>query len=145
MKKFLVIALLTALGGCAEMPQQPGYGNQAYGQPRDPSQWRVVSVTPVPAGTAARVAATNTDGKPVEYTSSPVPQQVYSNPPVYSQAPVYAPAPVYGPAPVYAPAPLYAPAPAYYWPPVSLSLGFMFGRHWSRGYGGAHFRGGHRR
>ncbi len=138
MKKYLVIALATVLAGCAVAPQDRGYRAQA--QPRDPSQWRVVSVTPVPAGTAARVAASSKDGKPVEYSTSSVPQQIYNT----SPAPVYAPGPLYGQAPIYAPAPVYAPAPSYYWPPVSLSLGFIFGRHWSRGYGGAHFRGGHR-
>ncbi len=142
MKKLLVIALATLLTACADMPQQQRYGNNAYAQPRDPSQWRVVSVTPVPAGTAAKIAAKSSDGKPVEYSSNPLPQQNYNNRPMYSQAPVYASAPVYG-APVYAPAPVHA-QPSYYWPPVALSLGFVFGRHWSRGYGGAHFRGGRR-
>lgn len=142
MNKFLVIALAAALAGCAEMPQQRGYGNSAYAQPRDRSQWHVVSVTPVPAGTAAKVAATTPDGKPIEYSSRIVPTPVYSTAPIYSGAPVYAPVPVYGS--VYGPGPIYAPQPAYYWPPVSLSLGFVFGHHWSRGYGGGYFGGGHR-
>jgi hypothetical protein len=144
MKNLFVIGLVTVLAGCAVAPPNPGYANQAAAQPRDPSQWHVVSVTPVPAGTAARVAAGSPDGKPIEYSTSSAPQPVYNPAPVYANAPVYAPAPVYGPAPVYAPAPVYVPAPAYYWPPVTLSLGFMFGHHWSRGYGGAHFRGGRR-
>lgn len=159
MKKLFVIAIATAVAGCAEMPQQARYGNGSYAQPRDPSQWRVVSVTPVPTRTAAKVAARSPDGKPVEFSSSPAPLQTYATRPIYSQAPVYAPAPVYGsygsvpvyssapvygPVPVYAPAPVYAPQPAYYWPPVSLSLGFMFGRHWGGGYGGARFHGGRR-
>lgn len=141
MKKLLLIALVTVLAGCADMAQQRGYGHSAYAQARDPSQWRVVSVTPVPAGTAAKVAAKSGDGKAVEYSSRLLPQQTYSNAPVYGQAPIYPPAPVYGHAPVYTPGPIYAPQPSYYWPPVTLSLGFIFGRHWSRGHGGAHFRG----
>lgn len=144
MKKCLVIALVALLGGCAVTPQNPGYGDRFGAQPRDQSQWRVVSVTPVPAGTAARVASTSKDGKPVEYSTSTMPSHVYHPAPVYGHAPVYVPAPVYGHVPVYGPAPIYGSAPVYYWPPVSLSLGFMFGRHWSRGYGGAHFRGGRR-
>ncbi|WP_426210881.1 hypothetical protein [Massilia sp. TWP1-3-3] len=143
MRKLLVVALATALAGCAEMPQQQGYGTNAYAQPRDPSQWRVVSVTPVPVGTAAKVAAKSPDGKPVEYSSTTVPRPVYSSAPIFSQTPVYSQAPVYGSAPVYYPAPVYAPQPSYYWPPVSLSLGFVLGQHWGRGYGGGHFRGGH--
>ena len=155
MNKLLVIALASALVGCAEMPRQQGYGNGAYAQPRDPSQWRVVSVTPVAAGTAAKVAAKSSDGKPVEYSSRPAPQPTYSNAPVYGQAPIYGRAPVYGPAPLYGQAPVYGQEPIYgqvpvyapqpyYWPPVTLSLGFMFGRHWSRGFGGVHFRHGRR-
>ncbi len=144
MKPLFVIALTTLLAGCAATPQHPGYGNRVGAQPRDPSQWRVVSVTPVPAGTAARVASSSKDGKPVEYSTHTVPQHIYTPAPVYAPAQVYGQAPVYAPAPVYGPAPVYAPAPAYYWPPVTLSLGFIFGRHWSRGYGGAHIRGGRR-
>lgn len=117
-KNLLVVTLLCALGGCATEPR-----NSAYSQPRDPSQWRVVSVTPVPAGTAARVAAASPDGKAVEFSSAPV---VAAAPSVYGHAPAYGP--------VYAPAPVYQPEPYYYWPPVSLSLGFVFGRHWSSGH-----------
>lgn len=125
-KNLLAVTALCALAGCAVQPR-----NADYAQPRDPSQWRVVSVTPVPAGTAARVAAASADGKAVQYSSSPV-----------ASAPqVYGPAPRYGGAPVYAPAPVYQPEPYYYWPPVSLSLGFVFGRHWSSG---RHWRGRHR-
>lgn len=122
MKILFPLALCAALAGCATAPQAP-YANSA---PRDPSQWRVVSVTPVPAGTAASVAAKSPDGKPVEYSSSPAP---FYNPPV-----------TYSAAPVYAPAPIYAPQPAYYWPPVTLSLGFVFGKHWGRGHGRGHWR-----
>ena len=64
MKRLLVVGLAIALAGCAVAPRDARYGQVA--QPRDPSQWRVVSVTPVPAGTAARVAAKSSDGKPVE-------------------------------------------------------------------------------
>lgn len=127
MKILIPLALCAALAGCATSPRGP-YANA----PRDPSQWRVVSVTPVPAGTAARVAAKSPDGKPVEYSSQPAP---FYNPPV-----AYGPNPVYAPAPIYAPAPVYNPAPAYYWPPITLSLGFVFGKHWSRGHGRGHWR-----
>jgi hypothetical protein len=151
MNKLLIVALATALAGCAVPSQGPGYANHS----RDPSQWRVVSVTPVPSGTAARIAATSPDGKPVEFSSSTVPQQIYSPAPLYSPAPVYSPAPiysaapvyghapVYAPAPIYRPAPVYYPEPAYYWPPVSLSLGFIFGSHRSH-HGHGNFRGGRR-
>lgn len=116
MKNLLAVTLLCALGGCATAPR-----NTAYSQPRDPAQWRVVSVTPVPAGTAARVAAASPDGKPVELSSTPV----AAVPRVYGQAPAYGP--------VYVPPPVYQPEPYYYWPPISLSLGFVFGKHWSSG------------
>lgn len=116
MKSLLVIAVLAALGGCAVAPPV------RYAQPADPSQWRVVSVTPVPAGTGARVAASSSDGRPVEYSSVPL-----------------ASAPVYVPAPIIVEQPVYYPEPTYYWPPVSLSLGFVFGRHWGGGRG--HYRG----
>ena len=119
MKQLLIIAVLAALGGCAVQQPGPGY---AYGQPADPSQWRVVSVTPVPLGTGDRIAA-SADGSRVEYSSRPVD--------------VVAPV-------VVAPPVVYHPEPAYWYPPVSLSLGFVFGRHWSRGHGRAHFRGRHR-
>ncbi len=115
MKKLFAVTLLCVLGGCAHQPRGPA---NAYAQPRDPSQWRVVSVTPVPAGTAARIAARTSDGKAVEYSSTPL----------------AAIPPAYAPPPVYAPAPVYQPEPAYYWPPVTLSLGFVFGRHWSSGH-----------
>jgi hypothetical protein len=122
MKTMIIIAAAAMLAGCATAPQQQ-YG---YGAPADPSQWRVVSVTPVPPGTGARVAANSPDGSRIEYSSEPV--TVTS--------------PVYVPQNVYAPAPIYAPQPSYYYPPVSLSLGFVFGRHWSSG---RHHRGFHGR
>jgi len=120
MKTLLCIGIIAALAGCAEVPVQ-----QRYAQPADPGQWRVVSVTPVEPGTAARVAAASKDGTAVEYSSVPV-----------------SPAPVYVPPATYVPAPVYYPEPAYYYPPVSLSLGFVFGHRW--GYGRGHHRGGWR-
>jgi hypothetical protein len=117
MKKLSAVALLCVLAACDTAPRQPA---TAYAQPRDPAQWRVVSVTPVPAGTAARVAAASPTGKAEEFSSTPV----ASMPPAYGAAPVYGPVP----------GPVYVQEPAYYWPPVSLSLGFVFGRHWSSGY-----------
>lgn len=118
MKTPMIIAAAAILAGCASTPsQQYGYA------PGDPSQWRVVSVTPVPPGTGDRVAART--GSRVEYSSGPV----TASSPIYVQQPLYAPAP------------LYAPEPSYYYPPVSLSLGFVFGRHWSSG---GHRHRGHR-
>lgn len=124
MKTPIFIAAAAMLAGCASTPSQQ-YGN--YPAPSDPSQWRVVSVTPVPAGTGARVAANSTDGSRVEYSSAPA----------YVQQPVYVPQPVYAPPPAY-----YYPQPSYYYPPVSLSLGFVFGKHWSSG---GRYRGHHGR
>ena len=147
MKHVLGLVVLGALGGCAvDQPGRDQYGNNAYAQPRDPSQWRVVSVTPVPPGTAARVASNSKDGKAIEYSTGPAPTNAYRPAPVYSSAPVYAPGGYYPPAPVYAPGgyyphvPVYRHEPSYYWPPVTLSLGFVFGRHWSRGHGGGRYR-----
>ena len=113
MKHLIVIGVLACLAGCVSAP--PGqYGYQpGYAQSGDPAEWRVVSVTPVPRGTAERNGA--------------VAQ--------------YAPAPVYAPGPVYQPAPVYV-EPGYYVPPVSLSLGLVFGRHWG---GGRHHRHGYGR
>lgn len=119
MKTLITVLATLALAGCATGPQSP----------RDPSQWRVVSVTPVPAGTAARIAAASPDGNAVEYSS----RALEATPPAYLSAPAV---PRYGPAPLYAPP--YVQQPSYYWPPVSLSLGFVFGRHWG---GGRHHRG----
>ena len=130
-KHLIGLAVLAALGGCAvDQPMRGPYGNTAMAQPRDPSQWRVVSVTPVPSGTAAQVAAKSADGKPVEFSSTAV-----------SAIPA-----AYLPAPVYVATPVYVQEPAYYWPPVALSLGFGFGRgwgdgrHWGGGHVGGHFR-----
>lgn len=126
MKNLIAAALLCALAGCATTPRGPA---TAYQQPRDPSQWRVVSVIPVPAGTAARVAASSSTGKAEEFTSTPV----TAMPPAYAAQPAYAPAPLYSTP--------YVQEPRYYWPPVALSLGFVFGKHWHGG--GRHHR--HRR
>lgn len=120
MKKYLTLVVLAALGGCVVAPPGPAnYGTRAQARSSDPSQWRVVSVTPVAPGTGARVAA-ESGGKPnVEYSS--VPSVAYQPVPVYVE-----------------------PQAEYYYPPVSLSLGFVFGRHW--GWGGrGHFRGHGRR
>lgn len=121
MNNLFAVSLLCVLAGCAHRP--PSHAN-AYPQPRDPAQWRVVSVTPVPAGTAARIAARSAQGKAVEYSSTPV----ASMPPAYARAPIYAPAPADGHPP------MDYPQAAYYWPPVTLSLGVVFGRHWSSGH-----------
>ena len=133
----IIIGSLGLLAGCA-VPG-PTY-TQAYGQPSDPSQWRVVSVTPVPIGTGARVAA---DGQGGVITSTAVQQPVYTSQPVYSQQPVYVQQqPVWVQQPVYVPQPVYVEQPNYWYPPISIGLGFDFGRSsWGRhrhrgGWGG---------
>ncbi|MEO7494187.1 MAG: hypothetical protein ABIT83_23745 [Massilia sp.] len=125
MKKLLILAVLATLGGCATGPYNntPYYGSTVP-QNGDPSQWHVVSVTPVAPGTSERIAASSSTGSSVEYSSTPV--QVVQQP-IYVQQPVYVPQP------------LYAPQPYYYYPPVSLGLSLGFGRSWgghSRGWGG---------
>jgi hypothetical protein len=45
--------------------------------------------------------------------------------------------PVYVQQPVYVPQPVYVEQPRYWYPPVSIGLGFDFGRGW-----GGHRRGG---
>lgn len=133
MKTIIAALTLTALAGCVVAPPAPAnYGTRLAPQ-GDPSQWQVVSVTPVPLGTGARAGsdqATTTTAP--QYSSAPVATQVYT--PVYVQQPVYVPAPVY------------VQDPYYYYPPVSLSLGFVFGRGgWGghgRGWGGARVGGG---
>ena len=125
MKSLLVVATLAALVGCATTPGPANYGTRAgYAHSGDPSEWRVVSVTPVAPGTGARVAANNPNGSSVEYSSMPVD----------------------APSVVYQPMPVYVEPPRYYYPPVSLSLGFVLGRHWGFGHRG-HYGGhrGHRR
>lgn len=118
MKKIFALAVVVTLAGCAVDPVGQGYRGAGV-QPTDPSQWRVVSVTPVPLGTGDKIAATSSDGSRVVYTSEPVTMT----------------RDVYVPVPVYAPQPVYVQPQPYYYPPVSLSLGFVFGRHWSRGHG----------
>jgi hypothetical protein len=125
MKTLLSILSLAALAGCAYQPvgPEPVYGAR-MAPPADPSQWHVVSVTPVAPGTGARLAATSGQDPFVQYSSEPL----------STSAPLYVARPVYYPQPVYLPQPLYAPAPRYY-SPVSIGLDFGFGRSW----------GGHRR
>ena len=53
---------------------------------------------------------------------------------------MYGAAPVYG-APVYVPAPVYVQEP-YWYPPVSIGLGFSFGKSWG---GHRHHHRGYRR
>ncbi|MES3025405.1 MAG: hypothetical protein V4857_27835 [Pseudomonadota bacterium] len=111
----IVFAALLALTGCAT----DAYGPYADSN-RAPHEWRVVSVTPVPAGTAARVAKDSPDGTAVEFSSRPVdPASLYRPQPNYQ----------HGYQPYY-----YQPQPYYYSPPVTIGLGFNFGRHW---YGGS--------
>lgn len=143
MKKLaIVIVSLGALAGCAA--PGPYYSNQAYTQPGDPSQWRVVSVTPVPVGTGARAAASG------DYTttSTPLPATSYAGStyatPYYAtqQQPVYVQQqPVFvQQQPVYVPQPVYVEQPNYWYPPISIGLGFDFGRSSWRGHRGG--RGG---
>ena len=130
----LVFTCAAAFAGCATPgPGPANYGTRA-GAPADPNGWQVVSVTPVPVGTGERA------GDAGVVTSSNVvtnPAPVVAGRPMYG-APVYG-APVYG-APVYARAPVYVQDPFWY-PPVSIGLGFSFGRSW----GGHHHGGGHYR
>ena len=123
MKTLLTVVSLAVLGGCAYAPPgPPNYATRYAAPPADPSQWHVVSVTPVPPGTAARVASTADKGATVEYSSAPI----WTTAPVYVAQPGYVAQPVYVAPPMY-----YAPAP-YYYPPVSIGLDFMFGRSWGR-------------
>lgn len=132
MKKLIfVTASLAVLAGCAA-PGPNYYGNQAYPRSGDPSQWQVVSVTPVPLGTGARAAAAGDTGTTTTYSSAPV---IVQQQPVYvQQRPGY----VYQPQPVYVPEPVYQ--PRYYYPPVTIGLGFNFGSGWGHhrhgGWGG---------
>lgn len=132
----IMIVALGTLAGC--VAPGPRY-TQAYGQPADPSQWRVVSVTPVPLGTGARAAASGDSGVT---TSTPLPTTSYSTPYYTVQQPVYAQQPVYvQQQPVYVPQPIYVQEPNYWYPPISIGLGFDFGRsswghHRGRGWGG---------
>jgi len=144
MKKLTIVSMVAAaavLAGCAA--PGPRYATAGYAQPVDPNGWRVVSVTPVPVGTGARAAANGQDG----VTSTPLPTTTYSAPaqqPVYvQQQPVYVQQqPVYvQQQPVYVPQPVYVEQPRYWYPPISIGLGFDFGRsswrgHRGRGWGG---------
>lgn len=139
MKKITIVSVVAAaamLAGCAA--PGPQYATTSYAQPVDPNGWRVVSVTPVPVGTGARVAASGQGGVT---TSTPVASAPYSSTvvtqPVYvQQQPVYVQQ-----QPVYVPQPVYVEQPRYWYPPVSIGLGFDFGRsswrgHRGRGWGG---------
>lgn len=128
MKKLIfVCASLAALAGCATPgPGPANHGTRAYSQPVDPNGWQVVSVTPVPLGTGERA------GDAGVVTSS----NVLVNP-----APVVPGRSVYAAPPVYVPAPVIVRDP-YWYPPVSIGLGFSFGRSWG---GHHHHRGGYRR
>lgn len=128
MKKLVFIfASLAALAGCATPgPGPANYGSRAPAQAADPNGWQVVSVTPVPLGTGERA------GDAGVVTSSNV---------VVNPAPVVPGRPVYAAPPVYAPAPVYMQDP-YWYPPVSIGLGFSFGRSWG---GHRHHRGHYRR
>jgi hypothetical protein len=128
-KLIVIIAAGVALAGCATPgPGPANYGTRGYAQSGDPSQWQVVSVTPVPLGTGARA------GDAGVVTSSPV---VVDPAPA---SPVYVPQPAY---PVYAPAPVVVQDP-YWYPPISIGLGFNFGRSWG-GHRHHHHRGHFRR
>ena len=129
MKKLFLILSLAALGGCATAPNNAPYYGANAARPVDPSQWHVVSVTPVAPGTGERLAAASPNGSSVQYSSEPirlVRQPVYLAQPIYVAQPVYAPQP-------------------YYYSPLSIGLGLSFGRGWGgghRGWGGHHSRGG---
>lgn len=127
MKKLIVIiAAGAALAGCATPgPGPANYGTRGYAQSGDPSQWQVVSVTPVPLGTGARA------GDAGVITSSPV---VVNPAPPGAYVP---PQPIYGYPPVYVQEP-------YWYPPVSIGLGLSFGRSWG-GHRHHHHRGHFRR
>jgi hypothetical protein len=155
MKKLIIALSLIGLAGCAAPPPgPPNYGSRVNSA--DPGAWHVVSVTPVPLGTGAQVAAHGEVGAVNNVADDPPPasamaaapaaapattsQPVYVQQPIYVQQPVYVPAPVYAPAPIYySPAPVYA--SPYWWPPISIGLGFNWS-HWSGG-GGGHGWGGH--
>ena len=132
MKKLAIILAVAALSGCAtQYPGPANYGTRAYAQAPDANGWQVVSVTPVPAGTAAQARASGDAGRVTSsevVTYSPAPSSTS-----YVSQPVYVPAPVYAPAPVYDP---------FWYPPISIGLGFSWSNWGHRGYhGGGHYRG----
>ena len=136
MKKLVfAIAGVALLAGCAAPGPGPAYyGTRGYAQSGDPSQWQVVSVTPVPLGTGARAGDAGViTSSNVVLNPAPPGAPVYGSQPVYGAQPVYAPQPVYGYPPVIVQDP-------YWYPPVSIGLGFSFGRSW-----GHHHRGHYRR
>lgn len=135
MKKLVfAIAGVALLAGCAAPgPGPANYGTRGYAQSGDPSQWQVVSVTPVPLGTGARAGDAGViTSSNVVLNPAPPGAPVYG--PGYGAQPVYAPQPVYGYPPVIVQDP-------YWYPPVSIGLGFSFGRVW----GGHRYHRGHYR
>jgi hypothetical protein len=126
-KLIFIIAGAAVLAGCATQPPGPAnYGTRGYAQTGNPSDWQVVSVTPVPLGTGARAGdAGVVTSSNVVVNPAPPGVPVYSSQPVYMHPPVYVQDP-------------------YWYPPVSIGLGFSFGRSWISG-GHRHHRGHHRR
>jgi len=138
MKTLAIILAVAALSGCAtQYPGPANYGTRAYAQAPDANGWQVVSVTPVPNGTAAQAAASGDAGRVTTSdgaTSYVAPYSPAPSGPTYVTQPVYVPAPVYAPAPVYDP---------FWYPPISIGLGFSWS-NWGghRGYhGGGRWRG----
>ena len=132
MKKLAIILAVAALSGCATpYPGPANYGTRAYAQAPDANGWQVVSVTPVPNGTAAQAAASGNAGRVT--TSDAVTYSPAPSGPTYVTQPVYVPAPIYAPAPVYDP---------FWYPPISIGLGFSWSNWGGRGYhGGGRWRG----
>ena len=141
----IILGSLGLLAGC--VAPGPTYTQH---QPSDPSQWRVVSVTPVPVGTGAQVAASGQGGvvtstpiaasaaRPATAwtTTSVTPVYRTQQPVIVQQQPVWVQQ-----QPVYVPQPVYVEQPRYWYPPISIGLGFDFGRsswrgHRGRGWGG---------
>ena len=136
MKTLLTLFSLAVLAGCAYPPPAPANYGTRMPAPVDPSQWHVVSVTPVAPGTGERLAASSGRG-----TAAPDAAVQYSSAPVTTYAPqtVYVPQPVYVAPPLYAPYPYYS--SPYYYPPVTIGLDFMFGRSWGGHRGGRNWGG----
>lgn len=141
MKKLVVgIAGLALLAGCAAPgPGPANYGTRGYAQSGNPGDWQVVSVTPVPLGTGARAGDAGViTSSNVVLNPAPPGAPVYGSQPVYGSRPVYGSQPVYVPQPVYGYPPVIVQDP-YWYPPVSIGLGFSFGRSW----GGHRYHRGH--